>query len=225
MNILLIEDDMELAEILTEYLRQQGFNVTHLSDGKTATITILNHPWDLVLLNIKLPGMDGIGICQEVRQCSQVPIIMLTASVAEIHRLLSLEIEADDFVCKPYSPRDVVARIKAALRKTVSWTPYPEDLRELSLDEGTLTAKFNGSDIDLTLAEWQILEALLYQNRRIFSRDQLMCHLYRNPQIVHDQTIDSHISKLRRKLASLIGDDPIRSVYGAGYKLDMPELP
>ncbi|WP_165855700.1 response regulator [Marinobacter sp. JSM 1782161] len=223
MDILLIEDEIELASILGEYLHQHGFEVTHLTDGHLATQTILSHPWDMVLLDLGLPRADGIDICRRVRQTSHVPIIMITARVEEVDRLIGLELGADDYICKPFSPREVVARVKTVMRRTAAASPLSDGRPGLTLDEGTLTAAYDGSRVQLTLVEWRILSALCSQSGRIFSRDQIMSHAYDDQRVVNDRTIDSHINKVRKKLFSLTGQDIIHSVYGVGYKLELPQ--
>ncbi|MCP5324850.1 MAG: response regulator [Oceanospirillaceae bacterium] len=218
MHILIIEDETELAAIMRDYLVREGYQVSLENNGLFAVQSILQNNYDLVLLDLMLPGKDGITICREVRAENNVPIIMVTAKVEEIDRLLGLEMGADDYICKPFSPREVVARVKTVLRRLA---PQQENPR-LHMDKDRLTVLFAGKECELTLVEWRILATLNSKVSRIFSRDQLINHAYDDQRVVNDRTIDSHINKLRKKLVGLIGEDPIKSVYGVGYKLELP---
>jgi two-component system, OmpR family, response regulator BaeR len=182
-------------------------------------------PWvrenapDLILLDLMLPGKDGLDICKEIRRFSNVPIIMITARVEEIGRLLGLDLGADDYICKPFSPREVVARVKTVLRRS-SPQPAPGD-HILSLDEERYRATLQGHRLDLTAVEFQLLSILAVKPGRIFSRDQLMDRLYTDQRIICDRTIDSHIKNLRKKIAFAAPDlELIHSIYGVGYKYE-----
>ena len=178
---------------------------------------------DLILLDLMLPGTDGLSICREIRKISQVPIIMLTARVDEIDRLLGLEIGADDYICKPFSPREVVARVKAVLRRTAP-PASTEDAQSLTISEDTAQILFNGEACSLTSVEMMLLKTLNSQAGRIFSRNQLMTRIYPDNRIVSDRTIDSHIKKLRQKIHALDNHrEYIHSVYGIGYKYEVEE--
>ncbi len=221
MNVLIVEDELPLATILQEYLQEADFNADILGEGTQAVKTILEGAWDLILLDLQLPGKDGLSICQEVRQHSEIPIIILTARVEEVDRLIGLRLGADDYICKPYSPREVVARVQTVLRRIHRDTnSAPASL--LKLQKDTLTAVYNNKTVELTMVEANILETLLTKPARIFSRNELMEHAYSDNRIVNDRTIDSHITKLRKKLRDITGEEVIRSVYGAGYKLELP---
>ena len=164
-----------------------------------------------------LPGKNGIDICKEIRQFSNVPILMVTAKVDEIDRLLGLELGADDYICKPFSPREVVARVKAVLRRTQT---IDNSMDTLQLDEHRFVAKFYHQEVILTSVEFQLLKPLADKPERIFTREQLMNNMYSDHRIVNNRTIDSHIKKLRKKLADISdGKDWIQSVYGTGYRL------
>ncbi|MDY0267544.1 response regulator [Trichloromonas sp.] len=220
-KILIVEDEPKLAELLADYLRQSGFEVLLVDDGLTAVPAIHEHKPDLVLLDLMLPGKDGMEICKEVRRFSSVPIIMVTARVEEIDRLLGLEFGADDYICKPYSPREVVARVKAVLRRGGA---AAESNHGLVLDEARYRAALHGVDLDLTAVEFKLLAILFASPGRIFSRDQLMDRIYPDERIVSERTIDSHIKKLRKKLSLAASDEElIHSVYGVGYKYELPE--
>lgn len=217
-RILIVEDEPELGNIVQDYLRAQEFDTTLVNDGQIALHKILHEHWDLVLLDLMLPGKDGLSICQEVRCVSQVPIIMMTARVEEIDRLLGLELGADDYICKPYSPRELVARVKAVLRRTL---PTTADTH-FHLDQSTLSVRFRDQHVEITAVEYRLLETLLANKDRVISREHLMKHAYNDHRVVNDRTMDSHITKLRKKLVQLTEEEIIHSVYGVGYKLQIP---
>ncbi len=219
-TILVVEDEEKLARLLASYLEQAGFTVHRIHDGLEATPWIRQHNPDLILLDLMLPGADGLDICRDVRAFSNVPIIMVTARVEEIDRLLGLELGADDYICKPYSPREVVARVRAVLRRVNQATPV-DKAPLLQLQEEQLRVVAGGKSLELTAVEFHLLQTLSQSVGRIYSRDQLMDRIYADRRVVSERTIDSHIKKLRRKLASLLpGQDVIQSVYGVGYKYD-----
>ena len=221
-HIVVIEDETTLAGVIKDYLVDADMKVTLLHDGAAAVQTILGVQPDLVVLDIMLPGKDGITICREVRAQSDVPIIMETAKVDEIDRLLGLELGADDYLCKPFSPRELVARVKAVLRRTRTVsaegaTSSPSNDR-LQLDEEKWLTKLDGTSINLTRREFQLLLVLQKSAGRVYSRAQLLDAVFHDDADVFDRTIDSHIKNLRQKLKQVAPDfDPIRSVYGVGY--------
>lgn len=223
-TILLVEDEEPLAGLLVEYLETSGFTTTVRYDGTNVVEAVRENPPDLILLDLMLPGMNGIDICKEIRMFSDVPIIMVTARVEEIDRLLGLELGADDYVCKPYSPREVVARVKAVLRRSRSQpAPKEEDRGGLFLDEERYLALLHHVPLDLTPVEFRLLKTLADSPGRVFSRDQLMDNIYNDHRIVTDRTVDTHIKNLRKKLETIHGDDElIHSIYGVGYKLELP---
>ncbi len=217
--VLIVEDEARLAGLLADYLQAAGYETHQLAEGPPVVDWVRLHDPALVLLDLMLPGRDGLDICREIRSFSRVPVIMTTARVEEIDRLLGLELGADDYVCKPYSPREVVARVKAVLRRT---GPQAEaDGRRLTLDEGSLRVSTAGGETELTAVEFALLSTLHSAPGRIFSRERLMDRIYRDHRIVSDRTIDSHVKKLRRKLAELAPDrELIHSVYGVGYRYE-----
>ena len=221
-RVLIVEDEPRLASLLNDYLQSSGYITDCLTEGTQVIPALkLNMP-SLILLDIMLPGKDGMEICKEVRRFSEVPIIMLTARVEEIDRLLGLELGADDYICKPFSPREVVARVKAVLRRSHGGLIQAEDL---VLDESRNMAMLKGQSLDLTVVEFQLLKLLGSDPGRIFSRNQLIDRIYHDHRIVSDRTIDSHIKKLRRKISdALPGQQFIHSVYGIGYKFEEIEL-
>lgn len=220
-HILIVEDEDKIADILRDYLLQYGYRCDRLARGDEVEDWVRGHGTDLVLLDLMLPGRNGLDICKALRAFSAVPIIMVTARVEEIDRLLGLELGADDYICKPFSPREVVARIKAVLRRGRAPEAQGEAQAGLKLDEAGWSAQLNGRDLGLTAVEFQLLKVLFSQPGRIFSRDQLMDAMYRDERIVADRTVDSHIKKLRRKINEVLPErDLIHSVYGVGYKYE-----
>jgi len=218
-TILIVEDEPKLAALLSEYLIQAGYMTEILDNGLVVIPRVRSATPDLVLLDLMLPGRDGLDICKELRSFTAVPIIMVTARIEEIDRLLGLELGADDYICKPFSPREVVARVKAVLRRVEGKTQ--ERTEVLSLDDERYRAKLHGVDLELTAIEFNLLRYLAAHPGRIFSRQQLMDHIYPDQRIVSDRTIDSHIKKLRRKMAVIAPDEElIGSVYGIGYRFE-----
>ena len=218
-RILIVEDERALADLLRDYLGQAGFDAVCIHNGQDAVAGIRDRAPDLVLLDVMLPGKDGMAVCREVRGFSKVPIIMVTARVEEIDRLLGLELGADDYICKPFSPREVVARVKAVLRRVKEFQAGPPP--DLELDESRFHARFRGRRLELTAVEFKLLQILASEPGRIHTREQLMQRMYPDRRIVSDRTIDSHIKKLRRKLgAASPGEEVIHSIYGVGYKFE-----
>ena len=218
-KILIVEDEPRLASILSDYIAQAGMSPYVIDNGLEVVEWVKREAPDLILLDLMLPGKDGMEICKEVRHFSELPIIMVTARIEEIDRLLGLEIGADDYICKPFSPREVIARVKAVLRRTAGHEVIAK--AELVLDESRYLATLHGQKLDLTAVEYQLLSALVKSPGRIYSRDQLMEKIYPDQRIVEDRTIDSHIKKLRKKMASISeAGNLIHSVYGVGYKFE-----
>lgn len=232
MNISIVEDEPKLANLLKDYLQNDGFNTCIYHDGTEALDSLVQNPSDLILLDLMLPGTDGMTICRELRKHSNVPIIMLTAKAQEIDRLLGLEIGADDYICKPFSPREVVARVKAVLRRTGTKTHNGADTgtsetasdSSFVFDEGTASVRINEQVCPLTAVELRLLGAMHERPGQIFNRAQLMRRMYDDNRIVSDRTIDSHVKKLRQKLETVDqATSYIHSVYGIGYKFEILE--
>ncbi len=221
MHILIVEDEPELSSLLAEYLANAGFESECIAHGDTASQWLSQHQTDLVVLDLMLPGKDGLTICRELRQHSRIPVIMATAKVEEIDRLLGLEIGADDYICKPYSPREVVARIKAVLRR-VHW---PEENKPIVVDTEKLQVILQGKHVEFTAVEMRLFELLYREPGKIFSRQYIMDHIYTDYRVVSDRTVDSHVKKLRKKLHEAAPDlDLIHSIYGAGYKFEYQDV-
>ena len=219
-HVLVVEDEPKIAALLRDYLATAGYRVSVLGDGAAAVAWVREHTPDAILLDLMLPGADGLSICRGVRTFSTVPILMVTARVEEIDRLIGLELGADDYICKPFSPREVVARVKAVLRRSRRETPLAP--APIELDEQRFEARVRGTALALTPVEFRLLGRFAAQPGRVFSRQQLMDALYNDHRIVSERTVDSHVKNLRRKLAAL-GPDPIESVYGVGYRFEWPE--
>ena len=219
--VMIVEDEPKIAALLEDYLRTKGgYLTTVVERGDRVLAQFHAQQPDLVLLDLMLPGMDGIEVCKQLRAHSQVAIIMVTARVDEIDRLLGLELGADDYICKPFSPREVVARVKAVLRRSqmTASGKYPPGLE---IDEEKFTATLNGTQLPLTAVEFALLQTLSTQHGRVFSRDQLMNGMYSDYRIVSDRAVDTHVKNLRKKLADATGvADMIKSVYGIGYRFE-----
>ena len=220
-RILVVEDDTKIAAILVDYLQQAGFAAELERDGLRAVARVRESAPDCMLLDLNLPGLEGIEVCKQIREFSAVPIAMITARVDEIDRLLGLELGADDYICKPFSPREVVARVKALLRRVqpVAAIPALAGLG-LKLDTERLQARIDGVSLALTTVEFRLLEVLYQAKGRVLSRDQLIESVHADYRDVGDRSIDSHIRNVRRKLdtsADNSGHDWVRSVYGVGY--------
>lgn len=223
LRVLIVEDEPRLAALLADYLKAAGYATETIADGREVIPQVRANPPDVLLLDLMLPGRDGLDICRELRSFSDLPVIMMTAKVEEIDRLLGLELGADDYICKPYSPREVVARVKAIVRRLRrQQEPEVEPAGLLVIDEASYSASCNGQALDLTPVEFRLLKAFADAPGRVFSREQLLDNLYSDHRIVTDRTVDSHIKNLRRKLEQASPDQElIRSIYGVGYKLDL----
>jgi two-component system response regulator BaeR len=218
-RILIVEDEEKLAGLLRDYLVQEGFEVSMLHRGDQVEDWVRANGTDLVLLDLMLPGKNGLEVCKALRASADVSIIMVTARVDEIDRLLGLELGADDYICKPFSPREVVARVKAVLRRAKRGDA--RDDSGLKLDEAGYKATLAGRDLGLTAVEFELLKVLVAHPGRIYTREQLMDLMYRDQRVVSDRTVDSHVKKIRRKISSVLPDrEIVHSVYGVGYKYE-----
>lgn len=220
-RILIVEDEVKLAGLLRDYLVREGFEVSVVHRGDEVEEHVRAQGADLVLLDLMLPGENGLEVCKSLRASSHdVAIIMVTARVDEIDRLLGLELGADDYICKPFSPREVVARVKAVLRRTGGRESGAQG-QGLVMDDAGYRASIGGKDLELTAVEYQLLKVLVAHPGRIYSRDQLMDAMYRDERVVSDRTVDSHVKKIRKKISDVLPDrEIIHSVYGVGYKYE-----
>jgi two-component system, OmpR family, response regulator BaeR len=241
-RLLIVEDEPKLAALMTRYLQAGGYQTATVADGRLVVPQVREARPDLILLDLMLPGRDGIEICRELRTFSDVPIIIVTARVEEIDRLLGLELGADDYVCKPFSPRELVARVRAILRRTrgggsapagpaaadradealvVDWTDADARPVRLVIDEDRHEVRLEGQVLDLTPVEFRLLAVLAAVPGRVLRRDGLLDRLYEDHRVVNDRTVDTHVKNLRRKLMQVVKDrDLIHSVYGIGYKFE-----
>lgn len=226
MKVLVVDDDDKILKVLTAYLVKEGYTIETAQEGWEAVKKVEQFKPDLVLLDVMLPGLDGWGVCKEVRRNSDVPIIMLTAHDAEADRIIGLEIGADDYVIKPFSPREVIARIRAISRRM-----KPSRLQEdktsilqmgdmiLRQDSHSLTVK--GNLVDLTPTEYKLLELFMSHPGQVFSRLQLIEKVQGYAFDGYERTVDSHIKNLRKKLGEASnGSRYIKTIYGVGYKLE-----
>lgn len=220
-RILVVEDEIKIAQLLYDYMAQAQFNVTMLHDGAAVIEELQSQTYDMVLLDLMLPVKDGLTLCKEIRIFSNIPIIMITARVEEIDRLIGLELGADDYICKPFSPREVVARVKATLRRYKN--PDTETIKKpIFLNEEKYQATLYGQAVELTAIEFNLLKVLSKEPGRIYSRAQLINQVYNDHRVVSERTIDSHIKKLRKKINCLNADSEIiQSVYSVGYKVEL----
>ena len=219
LTILIVEDEEKLANILQDYLHQSGYKTKIIDNGLDVIPSVKKEPPALVLLDLMLPGKDGITVCKELRQFSNIPIVMVTARIEEVDRLLGLELGADDYICKPFSPREVVARVKAILRRVSNNNQSADNT--IMMNEETLQTSISGHQIELTAIEFRLLHTMVKHPGRIFSRAQLLDNLYDDSRIVSDRTIDSHIKKLRKKIAKHIEQEVVHSIYSVGYKFQL----
>ena len=218
-TILIVEDDEKIAAILAKYADDSGYQHHIINDGKHVVSWIKTEHPDVVLLDIMLPNVSGTELCKQIRTFSDVPVLMITAKVEEVDRLLGLEIGADDYICKPFSPKEVMARIKTVLRRI----PAKGSDSLFQLDVDSQTAKLQNVELTLTPVEFRILYAFNTKPNTVWSRDQLMNKMYDDYREVSDRTVDSHVANLRKKLlASPLKHDFISSVYGMGYRFVLP---
>jgi two-component system response regulator BaeR len=217
-EILIVEDEPKLAALVADYLRAEAFGVHLIDDGLQVVPWVRENKTDLILLDLMLPGRDGLEICRELRSFTDVPVVMVTARVEEIDRLVGLEAGADDYVCKPFSLRELVARVKAILRR-------PRGAKRaagLALDASRHVAELDGTALDLTPVEFRLLAMLAEAPGKVFSRGTLLERLYPDHRVVTDRTVDTHVKNLRKKIAEIRpSEDPIPSIYGVGYKLEL----
>ena len=218
-RVFVVEDEADIASVLVDYLRAASFEPVHFADGEAALQAALADPPALLLLDLMLPGRDGLDVLRALRERGATPVILLTARVEEVDRLLGLDLGADDYICKPFSPREVIARARAVLRRTGA-AGRQEDTG-LQLDEDARCALVGGQRVALTPKEFGLLATLAARPGRIYSRAQLLDQVYPDGLDATERTVDSHIKNLRRKLgAAAPGHEWIRSVYGLGFSFE-----
>ena len=221
-SILVVEDELSLARIIRDYLEHAGFKVEMAGDGDAALTLARNLKPDLVVLDLRLPKRDGLDVARELRRSSDVPIVMVTARGEESDRVAGLELGADDYVVKPFSPRELVARIRAVLRRSESRSAVAEVLNagDLSIDIRKMRATVAGRPVDLTPTEFQLLSALMAEPGRVFTRSQLLDALHGIAFESYERAIDAHVKNIRRKIEPSPGQPRyIQTVHGVGYRL------
>ena len=223
-RILVVDDEPHIVELVRYNLQQDGYEVLAAGDGETALSKSASERPDLIILDLMLPGVDGLEVCRRLRRESAVPIIMLTARGGEVERIVGLDLGADDYVIKPFSPRELVARVRAVLRRhtreVAPPTARPLCVGPLRLDAGTHDVMLAGRRVDLTAREFELLRLFMRHPNRVFTRDFLLEHLWGHDFYGSTRTVDMHVSRLREK----IEDDPgeprfIVTVRGVGYKM------
>ncbi|WP_407313345.1 response regulator transcription factor [Desulfosporosinus sp. SB140] len=225
MRILLVDDEKKITTVLKAYLQQEGFQVSTAVNGLIALTMFKENPFDLLILDLMLPGMSGTEICTEIRKISSVPIIILTAKIEEEDRIQGLSIGADDYITKPFSPREVVARVRAVLRRTSSDTAPLADVvaydNGLTIDNIQHEIRLHNQEVSLTPTEFKILGALAKHPGRVYSRGQLVEIVQGHNFDGDDRVIDAHIKKIRQKIETTSSDPKIiMTVYGIGYKFN-----
>ena len=221
-HILIAEDEPKIAALVADYLGAAGMQVSVVADGDEVLPAIERLSPAALVLDVMLPHRDGMSICRELRQSNTLPVIMLTARVEEIDRLLGLELGADDYLCKPFSPRELVARVKALLRRSAPAATEAPVPPHFEVDEHRMRASVSGHRLDLTPVEYRLLVTLLRHPGRVYRRDELLNLVYDDYREISDRTIDSHIKNLRRKIEALLpGRAVIHAVYGIGYRLEI----
>ncbi|MGY0196205.1 response regulator [Leptothrix sp. BB-4] len=230
-DILIVEDEPRLARLVSDYLTAAGHRTRIVDHGLAVMPAVQARMPDVIVLDLMLPGRDGLTLCRDLRANPHgnraVPIVMLTARVEEVDRLIGLEAGADDYVCKPFSPRELVARIHALLRRerrllAGAGAPPSASAGGLLLDDERHLATLSGLPLDLTPVEFRLLKALASTPGRVWSRDQLLDRLHDDSRALNDRTVDSHVKNLRRKIEQIRpGVEAIRSIYGVGYRLEV----
>jgi len=220
--VLIVEDEKLIANLLAEYFRNDGYEVHCLLDGGNVVSWVKKNKPAIIILDVMLPIKDGMSLCQELRKLTNAVIMMLTAKTDELDRLLGLKLGADDYICKPFAPLEVVARAKAVLRRVNDVNLVKGD--DFTLDSSSFEVQWKGYALKLSAIEFHLLNYMKNNHGRIFSRSQLMDVMYPDRRIVSERTVDSHIKKMRKKLENTFNNtDIIQSVYGVGYKFERPE--
>ncbi len=221
-RLLLVDDEVKILDMIDNYLKKEGFETGRASNGNEALELFRNQSFDLVVLDLMLPELNGLEVCKEIRRFSEIPIIMLTAKNDEIDKLLGLELGADDYISKPFSLRELSARIKAVLRRSKNHSPAVTTIKvnNLRLEPSRFELYVDNTLITLTPTEFKLINALLEYPGQVFSRLQLLERAYGDIYEGYERSIDTHISNLRRKLEKAGSQILIKSVYGIGYKVE-----
>ncbi|MBH24726.1 MAG: two-component system response regulator CreB [Myxococcales bacterium] len=223
--ILIVDDDSDIRSIISYALSNAGFSTLEASNGVEGLTEARRHHPDVVILDVTMPEMDGLEVCRRLRRDSDVPIIFLSSCDSEVDRILGLEMGGDDYVTKPFSPRELVARVRAIMRRLktrrepeAAQPESPITRGRIHLDPERFTVHVGDTELTLTVTEFGILKTLMAHPGRVFSRESLIQGAYREPVVVSDRTIDSHVNRIRRKFQEL-DFNPIETVHGLGYKL------
>lgn len=226
-RILVIDDDSELCELLSDYLGGEGFAVETVGRGDRGAEQALSGDYDLLVLDVMLPGLNGLDVLRRIRQTSKLPVLMLTARGDDVDRIVGLELGADDYLPKPFNPRELVARIRAIQRRVVAAGTQEQTelvVGDLSLSPGTRSVRQNGRPVELTSVEFSLLEVLLQSAGRVLSREELVERALGRPLAAYDRSVDVHVSALRRKLGHRCGGtERIKAVRGVGYLYTLAE--
>ncbi|MFX4263509.1 response regulator transcription factor [Pelotomaculum propionicicum] len=228
-DVLVVDDEHKIREVVRMYLEKEGFSVGEAADGREALNKISAGKWDLVVLDLMMPGVDGWAVCREIRKTASLPIIMLTARDAEVDRIVGLELGADDYVVKPFSPRELVARVKAVLRRTRDGQKDPGEADQASLSYPGLSINpdsrlvlVDGKSVYLTPKEYELLYQLAKSPNRTFTREELLSTVWGYDYFGDARTVDTHINRLRDKLVKISGRTSfIATVWGVGYKFEV----
>jgi DNA-binding response OmpR family regulator len=221
-TILIVDDDENIADIIKLYLENSGYSTKRCYDGKEAVSVFSEYKPDLVLLDVMLPHMDGIDVLKAIRKDSEVPVIMLTAKGETFDKVLALELGADDYIVKPFEPKELIARVKAVLRRYSADTQSKEELRfdNIVIDMNSYTVNYNGEEIKMPPKEFELLYYLANNKNRVFTREQLLCEVWGYDYPGDSRTVDVHVKRLREKLQG--GENwQIETVWGVGYKFEV----
>lgn len=221
-HVLLVEDEPRIAQLLIKYFELEGYEYTWLSSGEGVVEQVKSHSPDICILDLMLPETNGVELCKHIREFSHLPIIMLTAKVDEVDKLIGFKAGADDYVCKPFSPRELMARIEALLKRS-RFVQVPTAMwrhQDIELDENKYLVTVNGQKVSLTTNEFNLLKTLMQEPEKVFTRKELLLAVKQHELEIYERTIDTHIKNLRKKLAEASdGKNYIMSVYGLGYSL------
>lgn len=229
-RILIIDDDLELVELLKEYLSAEGFSIDAVNDGEAGVTAGLSGAYGLIILDVMLPRLGGFDVLRRLREQSRVPVLMLTARGDDVDRIVGLEMGADDYLPKPFNPRELVARIRAIQRRSEMTPPpilppAPSEILtvgELQIDPGSRAVRLSGEIIELTSVEFSLLEFLLRHAGQVVSREEILSQVLGRSQSLYDRSVDVHVSSLRRKLGSEDGGERIKTIRGSGYQYLLP---
>jgi DNA-binding response OmpR family regulator len=220
-TVLVVEDEIEIARVVRDYLRNAGFEVIVVGDGGSAVASVRSAKPDLLVLDLGLPGRDGLDVAREIRRWSNTPIVMLTARGDETDRIVGLEIGADDYVVKPFSPKELVARVRAVLRRTRTAARGDEIVRagDVEIDTAKMRVSVGGTQVDLTPTEFQLLATLAREPGRVFTRSQLLDAVHGVAIESYERAIDAHVKNIRRKIEPTPGSPRyVLTVHGVGYR-------